>query len=462
MEYIPGYTTLKDTIGQAPKKLYEYFTSKLPNKYELFATQSNDTQPTATVATGDSSGWFSGNIGGIDETTIPRWSSQLAYKEGDYVKHQGFIYLSRKNSSNVNPIESITDDFIKVNSDYWISQGLSSNVRTFDPENDASTIYRKDTIVNFNNILYSCTNPGAGCVADYTSNVWRKLSSDYIAPLIPASNLSYSEQLGRSWGTFVNDMVIDFTIEEVPGETLYDTVWRVVGIVYSKVYFIILIILGLVLASFSANDLLHKKPPFRVLAFVYTFMFIFYNTTIGWIIFFYYLFRSIFGSWYNMNALKIYAILPIKEDPQYNNFSMFPSLYTYPPWLRQHIEEGREISNIAKLASHGDIIGMIARSLRVPLSSPGLSIHKDALAQTVTKPSAPNAVGETAPTAPPATPPTANAATAGAPGASAGNTKGAPGASAGKTAGAPGANSGKTAGNTTGAPGANQQRGTSV
>ena len=379
MEYIPGYTTLKDTIGQAPKKLYEYFTSKLPNKYELFATQSNATQSNAKA---DSS-WFSGTIAGIDEANIPRWSSAIEYKKDDYVKHQGFIYKSRKDSSNVNPIESITDDFITVNSDYWISEGLSSNVKKFDPDRDVNTTYTKDTIVNFNSVLYSCMQPGSNCTSDYTKNVWKKLSSDYIAPYIPTSNLSYTDQVTRTSSTFISDMINEFTIEEIPGESLYDTSWRVGYIVYNKLFFIVPILLAFVFASFSANDLLHKKAPFRILAYIYTFLFVSYQTSIGYLIFFYYLFRSLFGWSFNMNPLKIYAILPLKEDLEYNESSMFPSLYTYPASLREYIEEGRKISNVAKLASQGDILGMIARSLRVPLNSQGLSIHRKALGEIV-------------------------------------------------------------------------------
>jgi hypothetical protein len=57
--------------------------------------------------------------------------------------------------------------------------------------------------------------------------------------------------------------------------------------------------------------------------------------------------------------------------------------------------------NIAKLASHGDILGMIARSLQVPINSQGLSIHREALGETVppqgTAPPAPNSTNNPSP-----------------------------------------------------------------
>ena len=354
MEYIPGYTTLASLASRViPSR--EYFSWGKPNKYELF-TPSTQSSLLGSV---------SSNL--IDERKIPRWSAEKEYTKDDKVKYNGFLYTSLKESSNVNPVKGVTDDFITVNSAYWISNGLSSNVKQFNPDTDASNVYRLNEIVDFDSILYLCKNPGTGCTSDYTnSNMWTKLSSDYIpVPPAPAS-LSYYKKIE----TFFAGIVNEFTIEEIPGESLIDTAWRVYYIMYPYLLQILIFILAIVFASFSANDLLHKEAPYRILAFIYTYFFVMSKGILAYLIFFYYVFRSFFGSWYGMNPLKIYGILPLWKDFKYDEQSMFPSLATYPPSLDEYIRQGKDIFNHARLQSHGDITGMLAHALRVRKTPP--------------------------------------------------------------------------------------------
>jgi hypothetical protein len=149
-----------------------------------------------------------------------------------------------------------------------------------------------------------------------------------------------------------------------------DTVWRVWGIGYKYIFAILVFILAVLFASFAANDLLHKHPAYRILAFVYTYYFVITQSVLGYLLFFYYLFRSFFGERFSMNPLKVYAILPLSEDPTYDERSKFPTLSTYPTSLRKYIEQGKILMQIAKLQSHGDVTGMLMRSLRLDLDSP--------------------------------------------------------------------------------------------
>jgi hypothetical protein len=163
----------------------------------------------------------------------------------------------------------------------------------------------------------------------------------------------------------INGIVNEFTLEEIPGESLTGTAWRVYYLMYPYLVEILIFILAVVFASFSANDLLHKEAPYRILAFMYTYFFVRSKGIIAYLIFFYYLFRSFFGSWYEMNPLKIYGLLPLWKDYNYNEQSIFPTLATYPASLDEYIRQGKEIFNHARLQSHGDITGMLAHALRV-------------------------------------------------------------------------------------------------
>jgi len=347
MEYIPGYTTLKNLAVQIVPNVHEYFTWKPSNKYELFST-SNASSNTSIL----------GNVGSltaVDESKIPRWSRAKAYVKDDRVKYNGFLYTCIKDASNINPVKEVVDDFITVNSDYWVSDGLSSNVKLFDAEKDINNKYFLNDIVNVDNILYKCTN--SNCSTDFTADYWTKLTSDFIP--VPKTD-DYSTQISQSAFGILNDL----TLEPIPDETYQDTAMRVLYVVYPYVFAIFVFILAIVLASFSAHDLLHKEAPYRVLAFFYTYYFVIKQTYIGLFLFVYYIYRSLSG---NTNPLKIYGILPIWEDEKYDESSMFPTLMTYPISLRTYLEEGRRIMQMNKLNSHGNIMGMLTRALKLPL-----------------------------------------------------------------------------------------------
>jgi hypothetical protein len=353
MEYIPGYTMLKNI--PIPAKVTEFFTWSKPNIYELFAPSITDTLSSSNS---------------VNNSNVRRWSSRLSYSKDDVVTYNGFIYTCRKDASNINPVKEIVDDFITVNDEYWIPNGLSPKVKEFNPDTDMKKVYPMETIVNINNVLYLCNHIN-GCTYGQ-SNVFIKLSSDFIE--IPkVAEASYKENLTLSLSgmtTMVSDLINDFTIEEIPGEPFMDTVRRVWGIMYKYLFGIVVFILAVLFASFAANDLLHKHPAYRILAFVYTYHFVITQSTIGYMLFFYYLFRSFFGERFSMNPLKIYGILPLSEDPTYDERSKFPSLSTYPVSLRKYIEQGKTLMQIAKLQSHGDVTGMLMRSLRLDLNSP--------------------------------------------------------------------------------------------
>lgn len=362
MDYIPGYTMLKNL--PIPTKVTEFFTWTKPNIYELFASSITDTLSSSNI---------------VNNSNVRRWSSRLSYSKDDVVTYNGFNYICRKDASNINPVKEIVDDFITVNDEYWIPSGLSPKVKEFNPDTDTKAIYAMDTIVNFNNVLYLCTNTKNECTSDYTvGSNWKKLSSDFIdIPEAPKS--SYNDIAKKSVYESTNsvyDILNDLNIEEIPGEPLVDTFWRVWAIIYKYIFAIVVFILAVLFASFAANDLLHKHPAYRILAFVYTYHFVITQSVIGYLIFFYYLFRSFFGERFSMNPLKVYGILPLSEDPTYDEKSKFPTLSTYPSSLRKYIEQGKTLMQIAKLQSHGDVTAMLMRSLRLDPDSVGGSITR--------------------------------------------------------------------------------------
>ena len=63
----------------------------------------------------------------------------------------------------------------------------------------------------------------------------------------------------------------------------------------------------------------------------------------------------------------MYGVLPIWEDPSYDNTSFLPSILTYPISLRGYIEEGKEIVKANRLASHGDVVKFLREALRLNL-----------------------------------------------------------------------------------------------
>ena len=387
MEYIPGYSTLKNVAVSIVPNVYEYFTWKT-SKYELFSTSvaSSNTSILGSVA----------SLTDVDESKIPRWSHAKGYVKEDRVKHDGFLYTCIKDASNINPVKVIVDDFITVDSEYWVSDGLSSNVKYFDPEIDMSNTYFLNDIVVVDNVLFKCTS--SNCSTNFTANYWTKLTSDFIP--VPKTD-SYSVQLLNAVGGILNDL----TLEPIPEETYQDTAMRVLRVIFPYVFAIFIFILAIVLASFSANDLLHKEAPYRILAFAYTYYFVIKQTYIGIFLGLYYVFRSLSGG---MNPLKIYGILPIWEDEKYDETSMFPTLSTYPISLRTYLEEGRRIMQMNKLKSHGNIMAMLTRALKLPLGQ-SMSSSTSAGATATTPPPAgtpggtppPPATGTT-PSAPPA------------------------------------------------------------
>jgi hypothetical protein len=394
MDYIPGYSILKN-IATIPAKAYTYLTATKhkQNTYELFAnppaspssgpapagsnstTQIQILTPTLFPSTLFPSTSNAGKSNNPSESkNFPRWSEKLQYYRGDGVNLNGFLYTSVKDSSNINPVLNIIDNFIIVNSDFWYSRGLSSKVKNYDPDTDSSNVYRYDEIVDFNGTLYLCTSPGTGCTSDYTKSQWKKLSENYVKTV--RSNTSNTSNASRipsatdaalytSLGIY--SVINDLTIQDIPGEKMSDTFWRCVRIYYPYVLNIITFVLAFVFASFSANDLLHKHYLYRILAFVYTFYYVMSQGYLCFGIFCYYLIRSLFGSYMDMNPLKIYGVLPIWEDPSYDSLSFLPSMLTYPLSLRGYIEEGKEIVKANRLASHGDVVKFLREALHLKL-----------------------------------------------------------------------------------------------
>jgi hypothetical protein len=399
MEYIPGYTTIKNTLTSIIPP--NYFSWKGPNIYELFdSSQATSNQGFFSSASPTPS---------VDDPNIARWSSQQEYNKDDMVKYNGFIYTSIKDSKNKNPVREIVDTQITVEDEYWKVNGLSSKVKRFNEDTDATKTYTKNDIVIFDDILYKCKNNL--CTSDFTNPQWESLSSSIITPAkAPAVKAdTYYDSVINSAGSMIND----FNIEEIPGEPLSDKVVRIVKILIPYVTSIALFFLAIILASLSANDLIHKPFPFRILAFYYTYFFVSTQSYIGIFIALYYFIRSVFGSYLSMKKPYIYGILPIWEDPGYNFNSRFPPLLTYPITLREYIQQMKNEFNAIRLESHGDIIGMLQTALHVPKQkSPfaqGVKSKLDAATAEAAANAAAAAKAEGAPTAPapaPATSPT--------------------------------------------------------
>ena len=353
MEYIPGYTTIKNTLQSIiPSR---YFSWKGANIYELFdssllPTMSSSNSPTPTPA--------------VDDPNIARWSSKREYSKGDMVKYNGFIYTSIKDSKNINPVREIVDTQITVEDEYWKVNGLSSKVKRFNEDTDAKKTYNLNDIVLFDDILYKCNLVKTVCTSDFTNPQWESLSSSIIslakAPVVKSE--SYYDSIKNSAGSMIND----FNIEDIPGESLSDKIVRIIKILIPYIISIAVFFLAIILASLSANDLLHKPVPFRILAFYYTYFFVSTSYIRGIFIALYYFIRSVFGSHLSMKKPYMYGILPIWEDPGYNFNSRFPPLLTYPITLREYIQQMKDEFNAVRLESHGDIIGMLQTALHVP------------------------------------------------------------------------------------------------
>jgi len=349
MDYIPGYTTLRSVVSTG----ISYVSSFRPTN-ELFVANSTFGSVGSNVTSLP-----------IDETQVPRWSEKKNYDQGDMIKQNGFLYTAIKKSSNINPVLSIQDGFITVNTGYWKMLRLSSKVIPFNPETDSKKTFFKKDIVNFDDYLYLCT--ASNCKADFGSNVWEPLSSSIInPPVVPEpAPVNYSDQALLYIYMPIYKLMNDFNIPDIQGETLWEKTQRIFWILYSYLWMIALFILAFLLSSYAANDLLHKEWPYRVLAYVYTFFFISTDTFMGYGIIGYYLIRSFFQKSLGMSPIAMYGILPIKEDAEYDDKNTLPTLYTYPAKLAKTIEEQKEIFNQLRLNSHGDIIEMLRRALHV-------------------------------------------------------------------------------------------------
>jgi hypothetical protein len=384
MEYIPGYQTLKN------------YLQPVKNTHELFADTSNvvkaaisDPSSMLTPITSNVLayvGYFTPSNTSLDETNIPTWSSLIGYAPPQMVKQDGIIYASTQASSNVNPVFKKVDNYIEVNSNYWNYVQLSSNIVNFNPITDANKTYFYDTIVNFNNTLYKCKNKDAQCKTQFTnSNEWNNLSSSIVRVPNQSSN-SYIAVVQRTYRTVVKD----FTIEDIPNETFYQKCKRIFDIQWPYIFGALVYIVAIILAAYSANDLLHKPPTFRILAFGYTLYFLIKfattpitvtnlfstnglfgtNSIFGLIILGYYLYRCLIGPYFFPDSVfppLLKAILPLREDPNYNEASFFPTLYTYPASaeMRDFIRSSTEAFNYDRLVSHGDIPKLLREALHL-------------------------------------------------------------------------------------------------
>lgn len=410
MEYIPGYTTLKNLAANILPQTSGSLFPAVHAKYELFANPSN-TSPgsylsqASSYLLGSPSPGTSGSpsasgtptssntIGRPDYITqaigyaspqrsdgnIPIWSSNIQYVTGDSVKFNGLLFTSVKNSLNANPIKEYIDNYNIVNNDFWKCNGLSAEVIRFNEETDTGKMYLFENIVERKNKLYLCTKGGAGCTTDFTDKQWSNIGSSYYKDPTSIPDASISQQVKGSVSEdallssyiSISTFFRSFLIQDIPGETFSGKIQRIVYLVLPIIIQCILFFLAIIFASFSANDLLHKEAPYRILAFIYTFYFVIQETYLGGFIFLYYLVRAFFSEALSMDGLEIYGILPIWEDPNYKS-GMFPPFFTYPMFLRSSIQKDKERFNAFRLASHGDISALLRRALRIPIKRQGM------------------------------------------------------------------------------------------
>ena len=258
MDYIPGYTLLKRIAGYLP-------SFSFTNKYELF---TGSVVPGLTAPTPVP----------VDDTTLPRWSNKKHYAKNDMVKYNGFNYTAVNPSVNVNPVRAIVDSYITVETNSWQLDGLNSKVIPFNPETDSEKTYFNRDIVNFDDMLYLCKSASKedGCSSDFTKDTWEVLSSAIINPPTapPSTNDSYLQQFSGSVEASISEIIMDFSIPDVPGESLVDKIYRIFGILYVYLVSIAVFFTALLIASFTANDLLHKEYPYRILAYMYSYYFV--------------------------------------------------------------------------------------------------------------------------------------------------------------------------------------------
>lgn len=366
MEYIPGYITLRNMFRKSP--------------YELFADATATSTAAASAASTSPSSWSftrsnaTSPVAIIDDKKIPTWSSTIQYVKGNTVKVGGIIYTSVKDSIGASPILSMNGDYINVNSDFWKYLQVSPAVKIFNPDTDANKTYFLNTIVNFNDVLYECTNTSNQCKTDFTSNEWAKLTSAIVTE--PPTATTEPSYIDNGTDAFIG-ILADFSIQDIPNESWSEKLTRIFYVVYPYVVSIITFFLALILAAYSANDLMHKPAMFRVLAFAYVFYFLYPFGTLSPYIVAYYFYRCFLGPYIWPDAVfapLFKALIPLWEDPNYNEGGMFPTLFTYPATAEMHefIRMGQDEFNRDRLASHGDVKLLLSHALHMKKKTVGM------------------------------------------------------------------------------------------
>lgn len=361
MEYIPGYTTAATYVKGVPGKVYEYFTAKKRNQYELFE------------------GGISGSLFGSspspspspsnDDSKISLWNSNRLYSSNDQVRYNGFVYtsISSSNQSNINPVQKQDGEYLTFNSQVWKWTRVSSTVKQYNPDKDFSNRYSVGDIVDEPNagILYFCSsNTLNKCNPPFTqSNNWVNLGYD-TARAPPVDNSSFGKA-----NLYLTTAFSNFNIEVIENEPYLNTFYRMWDAIKGNVWDAAFLILAFIFASFAANDMLWKETPYRILAFCFTWFLVAGQTSLGWLLILYYIFRSIWVAWagtpnsLNMHELKIYSFLPLYPSEYHLITSKYPGFFTYPSKLEPVIKMVQAEMKQARIDSIGDVKGMINRAL---------------------------------------------------------------------------------------------------
>jgi len=359
MEYIPGYTTAKTYVKGVPGRVYEYFTGKKPNKYELFE--------------GGATNSIFGSTPPVDDSKISLWNSNRLYSLNDQVRYNGFVYtsISSSNQSNINPVQKQEGEYLTFNSQIWKWTRVSSTVKKYNPDKDFSNSYAVGDIVDEPNagLLYSCSSKSSQtCKPPFTqSNGWINLG--YNSARAPPVDDSFYGKTDVYLGT----MFSNFTLEVIENESYGDTFYRMWDAIKGNVWDALFFIVAFIFASFAANDLLYKEAPYRILAFCFTWIFVASQSIVGWLLILYYVFRSIWvasagiPNSLNMHQLKIYSLLPLYPSEYHLITSTYPGFFTYPSKLAPTIEMVRDLMKQARVDSIGDIKGLINRALGKPV-----------------------------------------------------------------------------------------------
>jgi hypothetical protein len=360
MEYIPGYTVAAQYIKGVPGMAYEYLTGNKINKYELFQ-----------------GGSFIGSTPMLsfsnDDSKISLWNSNTIYSSNDMVRHRGFVYTSISSSkqSNINPVKQQDGDYITVNNHVWQWNRLSSTVKRYNPTTDSSNRYANGDIVDEPNsgILYLCTSNSSTmwCKLPFTqSNNWINLG--YNSAKVPPPDTSF---YGKT-NDYFTSMFSNFTIEVIEDEPYLTTFYRMCDAIKGNLWDALFCILAFIIASFTANDILFKEMPYRILSFCFAFILVASQTTLGNLLIFYYIFRSIYvgragiPNTLNMHPLKIYSFLPLYPFEYHDINSKIPGFFTYPAKLEPLIKSVKAHMMQARVDSIGDIKGLINRALGLP------------------------------------------------------------------------------------------------